>query len=215
MKKVITISITMALLLSCVSAFAFDESIFYGGWALAGEKDDGSAFMEFFYLAPDHKVFYMNRSFTADEEGFGRQAVGSWSVIENGIHVKYGNTAETDAFMSKDGFFLIPGPGGYIPYGKVPVYGETKENADALNVPPGEYYVGEDFPAGRYTIEVSPDNYAVLIKIYENEDDEYGSSYAIGEAYGSYTLNVKLKDGNIVESKSTPFVLTPFAGLQK
>ena len=215
MKKVITICITMVLLLFCVSASAFDESIFYGGWVVAGEKDDGGVFMEIFYLTPDHKVFYMNRSFTADEEGFGRQAVGSWSVIENGIHVKYGNTAETDASMSKDGFFLIPGPGGYIPYGKVPVYGETKENADSIQAPTGEYYVGEDFPAGRYTVEVSPDNYSVHIIVYENEEDKYGTSYFLGESHGSYTMNIRLKDGNIIESKSAPFVLTPFSGLQK
>lgn len=212
MKKVMTIVLILILMLSVMPANAFDESIFYGAWARSHEKDDGGLTMEYFYLASDHTVYYVNRSFDAESEGFGRAFVGSWTTTNDGIHIIYGNNAETDAYITKNGFLTIPGVGGYIPYGDIPEYGEEKEQEKpdgAISVYQGEYDVGVDLPAGKYTVD-SGDAGRVTVWVYDaNGRSNY---YYIGTKENEKYMVAKLEEGGKLRIDGASVTLSPFTG---
>ena len=122
MKKFISILILLALVLTA-SASALDRSYYVGTWVSTYDNDDGGATAELFYLADSGTLFYLNQVYDPDEIGFGRQYIGLWYETPGGIHVKFGNHAESNGFISADGFLMLSlGTGYYIPYGKVPEY---------------------------------------------------------------------------------------------
>lgn len=212
MKKVITIILCFALLCSMLPARAFDESIFYGAWARSYEKDNGGLTMEFFYLTADHKVFYVNRSFDAESEGSGRAFVGSWDTIDDGIHIIYGSSAETDAYITKNGFLAIPLGEKYIPYGKIPVYGEEKEQEKpegAITIFQGEYDVPADIPAGKYVVDAG-DASRITIWVYDAKG--WSNYYYIGANQNEQYMVVKLEDGGKLRIDGASVTLSPFAG---
>ena len=212
MRKVMTFLLLCALLCASIPASAFDESIFYGTWVMANEKDDGGLLADFFYLAPDHTVYYMNRVFEADAEGFGRAAVKSWAVTDDGIHIIFGDNSETDAYMSQNGFLLIPGPGGYIPFGKVPVYGEekTQEKLEGtITVYQGEYEVSADIPSGKYVVDAGE---AAKITVWVYDANGWSNYYYIGAKQNEQYMVVKLEDGGKLRIEGASVTLSPFAG---
>ena len=165
MKKVLAFALVLCCLTSntSVAALAADRADYVGTWVMAQSTSKGGAICEMFKLTADGKVFYLNEYFNADSPSFGRQHVDVWRQTDDGIHIYYGENAETDAFLSGD-FLLIPGPGGYIPYGKVPEYSETSgpdiaskipEDRLSILLPSGKYTVGIDFPAGDYTVKAN------------------------------------------------------------
>lgn len=207
-----TIVLILFLMLSVMPANAFDESIFYGAWARSYEKEDGGLTMEYFYLAADHSVYYVNRSFDAESEGFGRAFAGSWDTIDDGIHIVYGNSAETDAYISKDGYLLIPYGEKYIPFGKVPVYGEEKEEKKlegSITIYQGEYDVSADILAGKYVIDAGE---AAKITVWVYDAKGWSNYYYIGTKQNEQYMVVKLEDGGKLRIDGASVTLSPFAG---
>lgn len=212
MRKVITFVLLLALLGAAIPAQAFDESIFYGAWARADKNTENGVTVELFYLSPEHTTYYMNRRFWPDAEGFGRAAVKSWTVIDNGIHIIFGDNAETDAFMSKDGYLLIPLGEKYIPYGKLPVYGEEKEQKkleNSVTIYQGEYDVSADIPAGKYVVDAGE---AARITVWVYDAKGWSNYYYIGTKQNEQYMVVKLEDGGKLRIDGASVTLSPFAG---
>ena len=84
---------------------------------------------------------------------------------------------------------------------------------DGIPVPPGQYVVGIDIPAGRYQIIVNEDVMAETIDIYQNSKDKYGKKYWLGSLYGGTTANVNLADENILEITSHTVTIRIFTSL--
>ena len=122
MKKAVSILILLALAFSA-SATAADRSDYVGAWVSASDTDSGGSEIVVFFLSESGTLFFLNQLFSTDEIGFGRQYIGLWYETPGGIHVKFGNHAESNGFISADGFLMLSlGTGYYIPYGKVPEY---------------------------------------------------------------------------------------------
>ena len=220
MKKIVSLLVALVSLLFVCSAYAAESTVddYMGIWVNLYDTKDGGASGEVIYIREDHKVFYVNQSFTDQEAGFGRQYVGSWDVRGNCIHIIYGTSAESDVYMSNDGFLLIPlGGDKYIAYGKAPVWGEAKQaqddSSDAVIVPVGEYLIGQDIPAGRYTIEVDPNTSVATFEVKQNEESSSGKTYWLGSVYGGTTANVTLKEGNVLIVPSKEMKIMPAKSL--
>ena len=213
MKKVITIVMIAMTLLLTVPAYADGLIVddFMGMWVNYYDTNSNGATIEAIYLRDDHTVFYMNRRFNASDAGFGREFVGSWEVNGDCIHIKYGDSAESDLYMS-DGFLLIPlGGDQYITYGKVPVWGKVDApQASGVAVPQGEYVIGEDIPAGRYTVDAG-DAKRVTVWVYRpNGMSDY---YYIGSKENEQTMTANLQDGGKLRIEGATVYLSALAGL--
>lgn len=184
--------ITFVALFVMIFVFASAESRldYAGAWSTVTLNTNGGATIEFFYLAPSGQVFYMNERFTADGPSFGRQYLGFWTITGSGIHIVYGETAETDAFIA-GGFLMIEGPGGYIPLGRAPEYSEnTQETPDVSSMistlkytvilPAGEYIVGRNLPAGTYSVRGISENDHISFIVWGPGGDGLIYSYSIG-----------------------------------
>ena len=211
MKKLFCILALFSVLMGAAWAEGLTESDFMGAWVNVYDTKDDGASAEIIYLRDDHKVFYMNRRFSTDGPGLGREYVGSWSVNGDCIHIKYGDNTESDVYMS-GGFLLIPlGGDQYITYGKVPAWGEAEApQASGVAVPQGEYVIGEDIPAGRYTVDAG-DAKRVTVWVYRpNGMSDY---YYIGSKENEQTMTANLQDGGKLRIEGASVYLSTFAGL--
>ena len=178
MKKLFVYLIIVFCLLCFSSAYAHDESYFYGTWVQFSDTDSGGASLCTFRLTPDHKAFYTAQNFRANELGIGRSFVGSWSVHNDTITIITGNNTKIEGYILENGFLAEKVFGGYTLYGKAPEYSENDAtygpaSLDMLNttgvvVPAGRYTIGEDIPAGNYRFEM--ENAQAYVYIYKNEE---------------------------------------------
>lgn len=125
MKKIAVLVFALILTASAlaVSALAVDRSNYVGTWVKCHDRDDGGALAELFHLSESGTLFYLNQLYGADDVGFGRQYIGYWNETPDGVYLKFGNNAESDAILSADGFLMVlVGDGTAMPYGKVPEY---------------------------------------------------------------------------------------------
>lgn len=125
MKKLLVLVFALILAASAliISASAVDYNDYVGTWVKSHDKDDGGAIAELFHLSESGTLFYLNQLFGADDIGFGRQYIGYWKETPNGIYMKFGNNAESDAVLSADGFLMVLfSDGTAMPYGKVSEY---------------------------------------------------------------------------------------------
>lgn len=209
MKKAIALLILSLFMAFSSSAYAHDESYFYGTWVEFHDTASGGASLCTFRLTPDHKAFYTAQSFYSDEPGLGRSFVGSWSVSNDTITIITGNNTKIQGYILGNGFFAEKVYGGYILYGKVPEYSDDDAtygpaSLDMLStvgvvVPAGRYTVGEDIPAGNYRFEM--ENAQSYIYIYKNADSLYpAQSFNIDGAMPIYAKQ-PLEEGNILEIK--------------
>ena len=98
MKRTLALILSLILILTAVPAMASTANDFAGTWVYSQRTDDGWI-IEILLLAPNGTAYYMNRSFSGKEVGFGREFVGRWSFSQNDAYIVYGNNA--------DGFFKL------------------------------------------------------------------------------------------------------------
>ena len=199
MKKLIFLAIVLLSLVG--TAFAAERSDYFGTWVLSDTTSNGDVVCEVFVLTPGGNVYYLNEYFNPSEPSFGRQYVNIWRQTEDGIHIIYGDSAETYGHL-ENGFLIIGG----VPYGKVPTWSEPSascfddkisETSLTIILPPGEYNVGQDLPAGIYNVQATtPDKPISFITwdadhhlVYSNGigNNETLFSAVIGE---NHTVNI-------------------------
>lgn len=199
---------------SVAYADGLTEADFMGAWADVYDTSDGGATMEFFYLREDHTLFYVNRRFEGNTEGFGRVYIGSWSVNGDAIHIVYGVNIETDVYMTEN-YLLIPAGGDqYYTYGKVPLWADKdkKEDRDlGIAIPQGEYQIGTDIPAGKYTIDAG-DADRITVYIYPTEKTYPYDYYYIGTREKEISMVANLQEGGHIKIDGATVYLSPFKG---
>ena len=93
-----------------------------------------------------------------------------------------------------------------------------------VKVPAGAYAVGSEIPAGKWTITITPGNYAEIYVC--TELNAYGTgagghySYDViaaedhfmFEDYPSVSLTVEVKEGMFIVIKDAPVLFTPYSG---
>ena len=105
MKKLIALSLILAVLLPA-AALAFDRELDTDyGYAHMEIAKDGSPFMAVIYFAEDQTCYYLAQMFRQDEPGLGRAYVGIWGYTSDGsIFAKVGeNTTRTFKISSLGG----------------------------------------------------------------------------------------------------------------
>lgn len=83
-----------------------------------------------------------------------------------------------------------------------------------VQVPPGNYVAGVDFPAGRYTVELRSSNTGSLIfSVYQDEKAEtiYSKMYMV--SMDNPTASITFKEGNFLVLTSGSLWLKPYRGL--
>ena len=92
---------------------------------------------------------------------------------------------------------------------------ETAQNNDTnaektVVVPVGEYYIGEDIPAGTYTLH--SEKYATIELYKDREGTRFNTSYTCEEP--DFTIGkLTLPDGIMVRIKNAPLSFSPYKGL--
>lgn len=82
-----------------------------------------------------------------------------------------------------------------------------------VEVPQGRYIVGEDIPAGTYTLKPKPNGFAV-IEVWKNASSKYNMFYeSVSDYDKEYIGKLQLVEGNIVEITYGSFVFSPYQGL--
>lgn len=97
MKKLMTITLILALLLPAVCLAETNQVDEYYGYAHMEVAKDGSPFMSVIYFAPDQNCYFLTQMFWHDEPGLGRAYVGTWGYTADGlVFAKTGeNTSKT------------------------------------------------------------------------------------------------------------------------
>lgn len=83
-----------------------------------------------------------------------------------------------------------------------------------VQVPPGRYVAGVDFPAGRYTGEMRKGNGAfMMVTLYENEHAEAWQSTMYMLSEDAPTVSLTIKNGMVLETVTGGLWLLPYRGL--
>lgn len=85
--------------------------------------------------------------------------------------------------------------------------------SQGVQLSPGLYIVGEDFPAGRYQVIVADDVFSEIIEVIKNDKYTTKDSYWLGTMYGGTTANVTLEDGYKLNVTSHTVTLRTYKGI--
>ena len=89
----------------------------------------------------------------------------------------------------------------------------SSQLVNGVNVPPGEYTVGEDIPEGSYRVGIVNKEYNSMITI-NSAEKKVITSYTLGDLYGAYEVGkLTLENGMILEVDFAPSIFYSYAGL--
>ena len=91
----------------------------------------------------------------------------------------------------------------------------SQKLVDGVDVPAGEYIVGEDIPSGNYRLVVMFPKSGGTFKVYPLSKDDYATVDSfLGEFWGVTEIGkVALEDGNIVTISGNTLRFLPYTGL--
>ncbi|MBO7662793.1 MAG: hypothetical protein J6U01_05440 [Clostridia bacterium] len=90
----------------------------------------------------------------------------------------------------------------------------SQKLVDGVDVPAGDYIVGEDIPAGVYRLVVVFPKSGGTLRVYPSKDEHYTLDSFLGEFWGVTELGkVALEDGNIVHITGNTLRFFPYTGL--
>ena len=222
MKKVITIAMILALMISSASfAEVVDESFYVGTWVCFEYLQTEGCVVSLFRLEEDHTCYFLLRSFSNAEDGHGRENVKTWSSKGNDLTIVTGNTS-WDLFVTSEYKLAREVPGGYEVYERVGGSSgvPSSSSSSGLTVPVGVYVAGEDFPAGIYRIELVDETKKSHVRLYNNMEEvnkafAYIYDYDLGNYYGATAVGkMEILDGNALKVGGAPIILLPYEGLK-
>ena len=189
MKKLFCILLTFLLLCPLFAAFAIDESQYIGTWVYTEETLNHGLVLEVLYLREDHKVFYIRQFYSNDNPTYTWKSVNTWYPTDKGISIKTGDdiSSEYDAILPLQPLPILDlyhkSGGEYKSFIALSSDMLTRMTNEALEnyssetgvrVPMGHWRVGDDIPAGTYSIRLPSDgNSYVYICIWGYDVDNY------------------------------------------
>lgn len=88
----------------------------------------------------------------------------------------------------------------------------SQQLVEGVNVPPGQYIIGEDIPAGTYRIEITGGT--GFYDVYEKEGGRTILTGLTGKSYDVLEIGkITLEDGNVLALYNSTFVFFPYTGL--
>lgn len=227
MKRILGALLILALLAGCVPAMATtDGSEYVGAWGKASPVDNG-VFYEIFYIAADHKLFYVNNTFTVMRQQGGSVYVGSWKPGNGaGIHIKYGKNQE--AIVTLLNQYMISLKYGIMEftYTRIPdgYAGAAADRPDYIAEPylpqgsledgvvilPGEYLAGQFIPDGSYIVRPEKKK-EIEISVYHN-GFLMPNRYTIGGKNNPETIAIFLEKNALFCVDGGNVTLTKFQG---
>lgn len=91
----------------------------------------------------------------------------------------------------------------------------TRPEWKQAKVPQGIYLIGEDIPAGKYTISAMASSSETRIDILRSdaEDWEIGDSFYLGTSFNEMTVNLTLYNGDQITIAFGSVTFSPFVSL--
>lgn len=88
----------------------------------------------------------------------------------------------------------------------------SEQLVEGVKVPPGEYIIGEDIPAGTYRIEITGGT--GFYDVYEKEGGHTIMTGLTGKSYNVLEIGkITFKDGNILALYNSTFIFFPYTGI--
>lgn len=212
----------LLILLIVVCSFSFpamaddDDQLYIGQWITTWYDNDESLHFTIFDLQEDGDAICIFGTANNDPEKIkGRSYIGSWRRTYKGAHIKTGNYAETDVFLT-DNDFLAEGPKGYYTvYSRIPEY-DTNDTTNGpvsisfletgVQIPTGTYVIGDDIPAGVYRFEM---NKAMsYVEYYDNQSALLPSTDFTLSTRSTVYARLKLEDGGVLKITNSSIILS-------
>lgn len=244
MKKLITIIITLTFVCTCAAvAENNDASFFYGTWITVYTQPAGSYTLTALHLLDDGTAYFTRQIFKEGQPAESSQEVRTWTVTDGGIAVIDQDGKKTQYSVLSNDF--IGNKKGFVIYGytrfneKNPMNSGSDYQAmtdaqlaemnlaiqnelfarhianDGVTVPPGQYVVGVDLPAGRYRFVSPEQSEFVSIEVYRVDEDAVviASYYSIGSLRDAAEAVVTLYDGDSLIVDDSNVIIKPYTGL--
>ena len=219
MKKIISILIFLVMI--CLYSFAFaDNTVLY---SLPFPVGDNKEYIINILKTPE-KIYIINYELDLDQ-------YGSYYTEENGVIYIDLDGEIHKAKESEDKLFyqLVP-DGATLALYAVSNYDPSLSSEDGtfktvsveeygpITVPSGVYIAGEDFPAGKYRIELENVKNSGVIVLYKNMEDTTKAFSYLHE----YIMNkdkpvvgkMVIEEGYVLDVRSTTIILMPYEGLK-
>lgn len=194
MKKFIVCLLILVLILPACHAEGIDESQYVGTWVYAEETSNNGIILEILYLTGDHRAFYIYQTFSAEKSTYTQRHTGSWEQLDGDtVRIEIG-----DEYLSLDAvsmyysvlktshssgadykMFIALGSDMLqrsVDYDLESGARQTEQSRNAVQVPTGQWRVGEDIPAGTYSVKLGPDMRSGYIKVWGKTADDFLSN---------------------------------------
>jgi hypothetical protein len=206
-----------------------DADIMTGIWIYQEPLNNDGVAIQLMDILPDQTVYYLTQWFFPDgTHNSGRQYVGKWTKYKkNQAQLKTGDNTLLNAVFYEDGHLEAKksGNGGskmvfykFIAKSNEPEKSEnnnglmhtteepTRENIKTgVRLEPGEYYIGEDLPAGNYRFEFAGSTSYVYFR--KNPDSSIWSErFDLDKDHQVYA-KMKLTEGGRLDVSVNPVII--------
>ena len=224
MKKLIALIMILALAVPA-AALSASESDYIGKWIHTEYQKDGTLTFILIDIQQDHTAISVFGSADGSSERIaGRSFIGTWNTTSKGIHVVSGNNTSKDLFIYENDYLKESVYGVYTIYSKVTEYGQAEKvepfeaatlpeiTNDGLRVPPGEYTIGLDIPAGTYRVEITDGT--GYYDLFDKKDGNKISTGLTGKSYDVTEIGkITFSNGNVLKLRNSTFIIYPYTGL--
>ena len=221
MKKLIACLLLLCLILPVCYAEDLDKTQYVGTWVYTNETMNNGLALELLYLTEDQRAFYIYQTFDAEKSTYSKRYTGTWEPLGGDkIHIEIG-----DGFLSLNAsslyfsvlktnhssgaeykMFVALGSDMLqrsVDYDLEDGVKQTEQSQSGILVPVGQWRVGEDIPAGMYSIKPGPNVRSTYLKIWGNEPDDWITNgglvfHKIIKEDNQTIGKIELKDGWLV-----------------
>lgn len=224
MKKILAALFVVLLLAGCIPALAVDDAAYVGTWIYKHDDVDPVDLMiEMIHLAEDHQAFYILQAFYNGKATLSRRETGTWKTAEDGIEIEVGEKYKTTYYAelklsyailevreswSSEKMLFNAASSDLMTKMADDKLKQFEENGESrqesgVRVPMGRWRVGEDIPAGTYSVRKPENSSSVLFCVWGYAPDDYKTNGGLlfNEVINSKNQilgKIELKEGWIV-----------------
>ena len=167
MRKILACLLLVCLALPLCHAEEIDESQYVGVWIEVSETINRGMVAELMCLTEDHRVFYIRQTFDAEKPTLSYRHLGTWtprgsegisieigdgflsltavSMVYGVLDAKYASGADYKMFVAQASDMMTR-------MANEALSTEPEEKESGVYIPAGFWTVGEDIPAGVYSV---------------------------------------------------------------